>query len=70
MKAFLTKVDLKGKNIYSFWTYYDHDEKVYEDFKKINDNWRIIKGLPLTMSDVNNPSKLNVLLNNLYLKIK
>lgn len=70
LRAFLEQVDFQGKPVAAFWTYYDHDEHYAESLKSALQNGNYQFGLPLTMTTLNQPAKLAVVLNNWLAKFE
>ena len=58
----LNQLDFQGKNIYGFWTFYDHDEQMIADFKRYIHNGHFIKGLPITQSNLHDSNRLDTLI--------
>ena len=50
MVSFLGAVDLSGKRVSGFWTFYDHDEKAQGDLKRLAAGADVAEGLPCPRS--------------------
>jgi flavodoxin len=57
--AFMRNIDLTGKKVTSFWTFYDHDEKYNNDMKKEAMGANIFDGLSLPRSITCNENKMH-----------
>ena len=58
MQTLLSQLDFQGKNVYVFWTFYDHDEKMRDALAQQIRNGHFTSGLPLTMNVVHAPGQL------------
>lgn len=58
MQTLLSQLDFQGKNVYVFWTFYDHDEKIRDALAQQIRNGHFTSGLPLTMNVVHAPGQL------------
>lgn len=65
----LYNLDLSGKKVYAFWSFYDHDEQVVGDLKGMIQNGQYVAGLPLTQAILHQPGRLNQALTDFAQKI-
>ncbi|MDD3186589.1 MAG: flavodoxin [Anaerostipes sp.] len=56
--SFIRKMDFSGKNVSSFWTFYDHDEKYSDEIKKEAKGANVVEGLKLPRAITNSTTKL------------
>ena len=57
--SFLDAVDLAGKRVSGFWTFYDHDEKVQGDLARLAAGAHLARGLPCPRTLTGDPAQLN-----------
>lgn len=55
--TFMRNIDLKGKKISAFWTFYDHDEKYDNAMKEYSKGADYVRGLALPRSISGNTKK-------------
>lgn len=70
MITLLNTLDLQGKTVYAFWSFYDHDEEVEKDLNRLIQNGSYAGGLPLTQGILHNPSRLKQALADFAHKIQ
>ena len=56
--SFLEAIDLAGKRVSGFWTFYDHDEKVQGDLDRLAKGADVVPGLPCPRSLTGDPEEL------------
>ena len=66
----LKELDLTGKIVSAFWSFYDHDEKVVSDLKAMIQNGQYLAGLPLTQGVLHQTSSLRQALAEFAQKIR
>ncbi|MDO4850861.1 MAG: flavodoxin [Actinomycetota bacterium] len=57
--SFLEAVDLTGKRVSGFWTFYDHDEKAQGDLARLAAGADVARGLPCPRSLTGSQKKLD-----------
>lgn len=62
--SFINKTNFINKKTSSFWTYYDHDEKVNDGMRQMLKESHYVNGLPLPRSLTSNNDRTNIAIDN------